>query len=227
MLKKILIMSFLLVTSQIVQASESSHWKLTITGKDKLEFGTEMLAGGLNIGWQTVLEFSIQDGQFKLGTGSAELLGEISPFSRPLAIFECQLTNGIFSNRNGKSFSTPHLRYKAFPVGGKIIGDTILLKPFLDYPGNYYAVLYQCETASELGSIWLERSPRVARELSKQQNAVTQVENGSYQVSIKEVKSILPGSEIELPLIDGLQFGFTEPNGIRKLHYVLSRIKQN
>lgn len=125
------------------------------------------------------------------------------------------------------SFSTPHLRYKAFPVAGRMVGDTIQLKPFLEYPGNYYAVLYRCETADELGSFWIERAPRIARELSKRQNTITKFEDGIYQAEIKEVKSIPPGPDIEIQLIDGLKFSVTEQYGLRKLEYSLTRVSQN
>ncbi len=224
---KILILILLIVSIPSVHAIENSRWLLTISGFDKLEFGTEKLAGGLNIEWKTLLEFSVRKGQFKVGTGKAEFIGDITGFSRPAEMFDCQLMNGTFSNRNGMSFSTPHLRYKSFPVTGRVIGNTIQLNPFLEYPGNYYAVLYRCKTANDLGAFWIDRSPRVARELSKRQNTITKLDEGIYQAEIKEVKSIPPGPEIEMQLIDGLKFSVTEQFGLRKLEYTLKRIIQD
>ena len=208
-------------------AIEDSRWILTIQGKDKVEFGTEQLAGGLNIHWQTKLEFTIQNDRFNQGTGTATFVGDITTFSRPAEMFDCKLVNGIFSNRNGISFSTPHLRYKAFPLTGKIVGDKIQLNPFLEYPGNYYAVLYQCETSNELGSFWIERSPRIARELSKRQDATITFEESIYRARIKEINSISPGPQMELPLIDGFKFSVTQQYGLRTLNYSLSRVSNN
>ncbi|MCP4076336.1 MAG: hypothetical protein GY744_09145 [Gammaproteobacteria bacterium] len=213
----------LIVSIPPVQAVENGRWKLTITGFDKIEFGTEKLAGGLNIHWQTELEFKIDDNRFIQGTGVARLLDDITTFSRPAEMFNCELVNGTFASRTGMSFSMPHLRYKAFPLAGKVMHDSVQLKPFLEYPGNYYAVLYQCETTNELGSFWVERSPRVARELSKRQNVMTKFEQGAYQANIKEVISISPGPQIEIPLIDGLSFSLSEQYGLRKLEYSLIR----
>ncbi|MBT3204120.1 MAG: hypothetical protein HOM14_11900 [Gammaproteobacteria bacterium] len=214
----------LIVSILPVQADENGRWKLTISGTDKIEFGTEKLAGGLNVQWKTVLEFKVENNRFLLGTGTAELVEEITTFSRPANMFDCQLVNGIFANRTGMSFSMPHLRYKAFPVAGKLLGKNIQLKPFLDYPGNYFAVLYRCETTNELGSFWLERSPRIAREMSKRQDTTTRFEAGIYQANIKEVKSIAPGPQLELPLIDGLSFSMSELYGLRLLEYSLNKM---
>lgn len=208
---------------QVVQAGDVSRWQLSISGIDQLEFGTQRLAGGVQIEWQTIIEFTLQDGQFKSGTGTSRLLNTIAPLSRPPDTFNCQLSKGIFSNRNGMSFSTPHLRYKAFPVSGKVNGESIQLNPYLEYPGNYYAVLYHCQTSNELGSFWIERSPRIAKELSKRQNTSTKFENDSYLADIKEVKSIPPGAEIEFPLINGFKLAFSEQSGLRKLEYRLEK----
>lgn len=223
----ILILILQSVSVTAVQATENGRWVLTISGADKLEFGTQSLAGGLNIKWTARLDMTIENGQFKQGSGTARLSSEISPFSRPAGMFDCKLTKGTFSNRNGLSFYTPHLRYKSFPVAGKIEGNSIQINSLLEYPGNYYAVLYQCETSHESGSIWIERSPRLAGELSKRQNTITQYVDGIYRARVKEVKSISPGPQIELPLIDGLKFSVTRQYGLRKLEYRLNRITQD
>lgn len=85
----VLTLILLIVSIPSAQAVENARWILTISGVDKLEFGTEKLAGGLHIEWQTMLEFSIQDGQFKMGTGKVEFVGDITGSSRPEDIFNC------------------------------------------------------------------------------------------------------------------------------------------
>ncbi len=156
------------------------RWQLEITGHDQLEFGTEHLAGGVRVDWQSVLDFFIEDGVFKQGTGTASLLPQINTVSRPEGMFECQQESGIFANNDGQSFSTPHLRYRAFPMLGEVKQANVRLYPHLDYPGNYYALLYRCKTGNALGSFWLENSPRIARELSKRQNAIVKVSDSTY-----------------------------------------------
>ena len=141
-------------------------------------------------------------------------------------MFDCHQVSGTFANNNGQSFSTPHLRYRSFPMQGRVIDTAIQLHPRLDYPGNYYAVLYACKTADALGSFWLERSPRIARELSKRQNARVETNGDEYSAHVKEVKNIAPGPELMFPLIDGLNFTVSQEHGMRKLQYLLERIKE-
>jgi hypothetical protein len=205
-------------------AEVNGRWQLAINGSDRLEFGTEHLAGGLTIKWKTVLEFNIKDNIFDKGTGTATLLPEITPYSRPIEMFDCKQEAGIFASNSGQSFAMPHLRYQAFPMLGKVDKNSIQLKPYLDYPGNYYAILYKCITDKEAGEFWIDRSPRVARELGKQQNAQVKLSEAVYSASIKEVKSVPPGPELEIQLIDGLQFSVTEEYGARQINYQLTRI---
>lgn len=218
---------FLILTIQLAHADINGRWKLTIAGQDQLEFGTEHMAGGLNIKWMSVLEFTIKHGLFVQGTGTARLQPEIDTTSRPAEMFDCNQVSGTFASNSGQSFSTPHLRYRSFPMLGKVIDQSIRLNPHLDYPGNYYAVLYECKTDNSLGSFWLEQSPRIARELSKRQNAIVKVNNLIYSAHIKEVKTIAPGPEIILPLSDGLNFSVTQEYGLRKLEYRLQRKPEN
>jgi hypothetical protein len=223
-LNKLLI--FLIIIIHQAYAIEDGRWQLTISGQDQLEYGTQMLAGGLNIGWESILEFSIKQGRFEQGTSTARLLPNMSAFSRPPEMFECAQVAGTFASRSGVSFSTPHLRYRAFPLNGKVVGDRVELNPYLEYPGNYYAILYQCSTQNELGDFWLERAPRVSRELGKRQDAHSKTEQGAFSVSIKELKSIPPGSKLEIPLIDGFKISMQQDMGGRLIEYQLRRIAE-
>lgn len=218
---------FLILIIQIAHAGDNGRWKLTIYGQDRLEFGTENMAGGLEIKWLSVLEFTLDRGVYAHGTGTARLLPGITSTSRPPEFFSCNQLSGTFANNSGQSFSTPHLRYRSFPMKGKVEGHSIVLRPHLDYPGNYYALLYECETSDERGSFWLEQSPRIARELSKRQNAILKVDDSIYRAQIKEVKTIEPGPEIILPLTDGLNFSVTQEYGLRKLEYRLQKISND
>lgn len=200
------------------------RWQLTIRGHDQLEFGTEHLAGGVLIDWISVLDFTIENGQFLVGSGTAQLLPGMTAVSRPAEVFECEQENGIFASNSGQSFSTPHLRYSAFPMVGRVRNNKVQLMPHLEYPGNYYALLYKCVTEDSLGSFWLDNSPRYARELSKRQNASMSTGDSRFSARIKEVKNIPPGPELILPLVDGLEFSLTQEHGMRKLDYSLRRI---
>lgn len=215
---------FLIIIIHQAYANNDGGWQLTISGQDRLEFGTQQLAGGLNIGWKSILEFHIKQGEFEQGTGIAQLLPNMSAYSRPEHEFSCTQETGTFASRSGVSFSTPHLRYQAFPLSGKISGERVQLIPYLDYPGNYYAILYQCASANMPGEFWLERAPRISRELGKRQNAHMNTKDGEFSVNIKEVKIIPPGLKLELPLIDGFSFSLEQDYGTRVIEYQLRRI---
>lgn len=214
----------LILIIQSVHADNDGRWQLTISGIDRLEFGTEHLAGGLQIQWLTTLEFTVSDDVFIHGTGTARLLPDITTYSRPDDLFDCTQVTGTFASNSGQSFSTPHLRYRSFPMLGKVSDNKIRLNPHIEYPGNYYAVLYECKTSNSQGSFWIDQSPRFARELSKRQNALVKQSGSIYSANIKEVKSIPPGPELVLPLVDGLSFSVTEEYGLRKLSYQLIRL---
>ncbi len=209
----------------VAHADRDGRWQLVISGQDRIEFGTEHLAGGLHIHWQTDLEFLIKHGRFVQGTGTAQLDSEITSYSRPESMFECNQIKGSFVSRNGILFATPHLRFQAFPVAGKVVEENIHLNPSLAYPGNYYAVLYKCLTRDDLGSFWLENSPRIARELGKRQDSTLKTGEDGYQASIREVKTIAPGPEIVLPLKEGFEFSLSEDYGLRQLNYRLQRLE--
>ncbi len=213
----------------IIQTSHAGdeldgRWQLSIEGRDRLEFGSELMAGGIELGWVTVLDFIIENKVFKLGSGKAELHPQITAYSRPEKVFSCHDVEGVFASRSGQSFSTPHLRYQSFPMVGKVESGLIHLTPFLDYPGNYYAVLYECTTGNPQGAWWMENSPRIARELGKRQNALVKVKGGDFSANVKEVKTIAPGPELSLPLVDGLEFSLTEEYGLRVMHYALKKL---
>ncbi len=224
MLKRFQYLIFFILSIQHAYADMDGRWQLIITGSDQLEYGTEFLAGGVTIPWQTILEFNIKNSRFDKGTGTARLLPDMTTHSRPEGMFDCQQEPGIFASNSGQSFTMPHLRYQAFPMLGEVKERNILLKPYLDYPGNYFAVLYECSTNDGRGSVWIERSPRIARELGKRQNSQSVIKDGIYSVNIKEVKNIPPGPELSFPLEDGYELMLTDEYGARKLHYHLTRI---
>jgi hypothetical protein len=60
--------------------------------------------------------------------------------------------------------------------------------------------------------------------LSKRQDALIKSESGSFQASIKEIRNIEPGPEVNLPLIDKLEFTLKENYGLRTLTYRLDRM---
>jgi len=200
------------------------QWQLKITGKDQLEYGTQKLAGGLLMSWQTVIDFEIQQGQFLQGSGKTNLLPEILPFSRPDNMFQCKSIAGVYATRSGRSVEMPRLRYQGFPVAGEVVQNKVRLVPYIEYPGNHYAVMYQCETSDGLGEFWQDSAPRIATELSKRQNAISTFNGQVYSVKVKEVKNLPPGVELTIPLQSGWQIELNREYGARQVEYQLIKL---
>jgi hypothetical protein len=229
--RKVLILLIVAMTPAALSAAPGpvdGRWLLRIDGRDQLEFGLENLAGGIRVQWRSELEFTVESGQFLRGSGRAELLPDIEAVSRPAGFFDCAPSEGVFANRSGQSFDMPHLRYRSFPMRGELRRQNeawrVILRPDLKYPGNYIAVMYRCSTGDEQGALWLEASPRVARELGKRQNAEREQGIGRFGVSVKEVKTLPPGPLLELPLQDGLEFTLESEYGMRRVVYRLQRL---
>lgn len=216
-------------STNIKADSVDGQWEFVINGKDNLEFGTQFLAGGLTVSWTTTLLFTVKNGQFLLGTGKAQLHSNIEAFSRPEHTFTCDKIPGTYVSKNGLIFETPHLRYVSFPVSGqtqlKKKGEPIMMKLVhgMDYPGNYYGVLFECKTDKALGKNWLEQSPRVSKEKASRQSIDTKKENGFYIAKVKQVKSVAPGPELEIPLIDRWEMTLSDSFGESSLNYKLFR----
>lgn len=207
-------------------ADSDGRWRLTLDGSDRLAFGTRILAGGIIIGWQSVLEFQIRDGAFVQGSGRSRIVGDESPYSRPEGMFQCVQERGTFAAAGGKLSSTPHLRYRAFPVEGAVeAGDTVHLVPMMDFPGNYVAAIYRCETRNTLGDIWTARGDLVGRELGLRQNSSVELEAGVYSARVKEVRQISPDGELRLPLREGWRGEWGDARLGRVVALTLERIE--
>jgi len=224
----LLIVAMMPTALSAAPGSPDGRWLLRIEGRDQLEFGLENLAGGIRVRWRSELEFTIESGRFLRGSGRAELLPDIEAVSRPPGFFDCAPSEGVFANRSGQSFEMPHLRYRSFPMRGRLEQRDgawrVILEPDLKYPGNYIAVMYRCSTGNAQAALWLEASPRVARELGKRQNAEVARDSDRFSVSVKEVKTLPPGPLLELPLQMGLEFTLESEYGMRRVVYRLQRL---
>lgn len=227
-----LIICFLFLMGSSHADSIDGDWALSIKGKDNLEFGTQFLAGGLILNWTTTLLFSIKDGQFVLGTGLAELSSNITSFSRPENLIKCKTSSGTYVSQNGQIFKTPHLRYIRFPVSGqaqlKKMNSPIMMKLVhgMEYPGNYYGVLFECKTKDGLGQAWLDQGPKVSKEKASRQSIETQIVNGFYIAKVKQVKAVAPGPELIIPMINHWQMTLSDSFGESTLQYQLTHKKK-
>lgn len=210
--------------------SLNGDWELKITGQDKLEFGTQFLSSGVIVNWQVNLLFSIENEQFKTGTAFAELDKEIQQFSLPEKTFTCQKEEGSYVSKSGQIFQTPHLRYKRFPITAVVKPlingiQNIFIQHGMDYPGNYYGLLFECKTEHDFGKNWLQQGPRNSKERGSRQSIHTSFDGQSYKVKIKQVKEIAPGSKLEIPLINHWSMIQNSTFDDTKLKFELLKVK--
>ena len=184
-----------------------------------------MLTAGLEQDWEVVIDFQVTNNQFDLGTGNATLLGEPVPLSRPEGMFQCQSTDGVYLDRGLHEVSTPHIRYSGFPVAGQVRNGQVLLKPDVQYIGNFIAMMYECSTSNILGDVWHDRGRLSTLERAKRLDAKRSVENGEYRVKVKELQFVEPRGEFEIPLQHGLEIRLTDQASYAVKTFRLMKIK--
>jgi hypothetical protein len=185
------------------------RWRLVISGHNTFVYGDQILAAGLRIPWEVVIDFSIADGQYRLGQGSAQWLPEVSSYSHPPGWFRCELNDGTYLDRSLNLQDTPWVRYQAFPVAGAVEGGEVVLRADLDASGNYLALTYQCDSDNPAAVEWFTFASRGRQEQGRRQDAVQSTEGDHRHVEIREVGALPPRGTLRLPLREGwfLQVG--------------------
>jgi hypothetical protein len=179
------------------------RWRLTISGHMTFVYGDRILAGGLRIRWETVIDFSVGDGQYRLGQGRSRWMPPAESYSKPPGWFRCELTDGTYLDRSLSLQDTPWVRYQAFPVAGAVDDGQIVLRADLDATGNYLALTYRCESRNPAAEDWFAFASRGRQEQGRRQDAVRQVEGDYRSVQIREVGPLPPAGTLTMPLRAG------------------------
>lgn len=201
-------------------------WRLTLSGHHTYFFGDVNYGGGLRIPWEVVIEFGIVDGAYGYGNGRARWIDDIRAVSGPADWFDCRKVNGTYLDRNLNLHETPRVRLGAFPVAGAVHDGRVRLQPGYAPPGNYLAVTYECETDNPAADSWFGFAERGKQVHGKRQDIETR-QRGAYQwVRVREVESIPPAGEIDLPLQDGWAFEQGSETGRRRVLMQLELVEQ-
>lgn len=115
-------------TARQVTLSNKEKWRLSIFQRNDLFFGDSYLYGGVTARVRTDIDFEIEDGQYKSGSGKA-MFASIKPISYPGGVFDCIV-------------ETYSMDKTAFKVSGKVVGQSVTLQ----VPANKYSVKYNCVT---------------------------------------------------------------------------------
>lgn len=184
----------------------ADHWKLTIDGHHRFVFGEPVLNGYVQIPWHVELKFSIDQGRFVSGAGSARWVDRVSSGGVPQGWFSCELLSGSYLDASLHLREMPRLRFSGFPLAGKVEQGILYLRAGYEQPGNYLAVRYGCHTDQPGAGNWFTFAARAHDELGLRQDAQTRESAGRREALISEVKIIPPSDALTLPLQEGWYF---------------------
>jgi len=200
------------------------QWRLVISGHHSFLFGDHILAAGLRIPWETIIEFRIRDGAYVVGNGETHWGPEVVDYSRPANWFRCRLSTGTFLDRGLHLRETPWVRLPRFPVAGEVHGQQVTLVPGFDSAGNYLAVTYHCENREPAANNWFTYAERGRKEGGWRQDAITAEADGVRSVEVKEVRSLPPEGPLTLPLQSGPVITLGDDQAPSSASYRLERL---
>lgn len=215
----------LLVAGSASARSPDGRWQLEISGEHSFIFGETGFGGGVRIPWEVVIEFDVSDGEYLLGSGSARWLGREEQLSRPGGWFDCRQVEGTYLDSNLALHETPRVRFAGFPVAGELRDGRVLLQPAYGPPGNYLAVTYECVTENPIADNWFAVARRGKQVMGKRQDAETSVDGARRVARIREVVSLPPESQLDLPLQDGWIFSLGTDDSASLVTYELRRLE--
>lgn len=184
----------------------ADQWKLTIDGHHRFVFGEPVLNGYVQIPWHVELNFSVEQGRFLSGSGTAGWVNRVSSASVPQDWIACELLAGSYLDAGLNLREMPRLRFSGFPLAGRLEQGVLYLRPGYDQPGNYLAVRYGCRSEQAGAGNWFTFAARARDELGLRQDAQTREAGDQREAWISEVKMIPPSDELVLPLQDGWYF---------------------
>lgn len=216
----------LLWTQSVALAADvDGHWQLRLSGHNDFFFGEGGFGGGIRMPWEVIIQFTIDNGEFYVGSGNARWLDKVSGLSGPQGWFDCHQVAGSYLDSNLTMHQTPRVRFAAFPVAGELDGERIRLQPGYNAPGNYLALTYECQSEDAIADNWFARAELGKQILGKRQDAETW-RNGMNQVArVREVIGLPPESSVELPLQDGWTFSQGSTDASTEVVYELKRIE--
>jgi hypothetical protein len=187
-------------------ADVDARWELSISGHNSYLFGEPGLGGGLRIPWEVVIQFQVEAGEYRIGSGRARWLDRVVPLSQPPGWFSCRQVAGTYLDSNLALHETPRVRFAGFPVAGEVRDARVVLQPGYRPPGNYLAVTYECTTENPRAYNWFPLGERGKQILGKRQDTERTQDGDRQHVRVREVASLPPEGSIELPLEDDWSF---------------------
>ncbi len=208
----------------VAASGVDGRWQLGISGHQSFVFGDARFGGGVWIPWEVMIRFEVRDGEYLLGSGSARWRGDERSVSWPDGWFSCAQVEGTYLDSNLELHQTPRVRFTGFPVAGRVHDGRILLRPGYSPPGNYLAVTYECLTENPAADNWFLFAERGKQVFGRRQDAETWRDGGHMVARVREVGTLPPESELDLPLEDGWTFSQGAGEDLRSLTLRLQRL---
>ena len=152
-------------------------------------------------------------------------MDQVVPLSYPRGLFECDRVDGSYLDSNLALHDTPHVRFAAFPVAGSLRDRRVQLQPGYSSPGNYLAVTYECASANPIADNWFTVAERGKQVLGKRQDAETRRDTAGQVARVREVATLPPEYQLDLPLQDGWTFSRGSDDGATLVTYELRRLE--
>lgn len=219
------ILCLLLVTIPASAADNNGDWQLKINGTSLFFYGSVMLTAGLEQDWEILMDFTIKNGQFDVGSGKSRLVGDPRSVSKPEEMFSCRSIAGSYMNSSLKEVTMPHIRYQGFPVSGQLLGKQLTLSPALHDIGNFISLIFECKTTNSLADVWEDFGDRNIHDRGKRLGVDKFHEGDVFRIVGKEIQFVEPRGDIELPLIDGLLLKRDNQTQLSTVRYELRKIR--
>lgn len=195
-------------TTRPVKLVKREKWRVTWKGWDTLYFGSGLLAGGIKPYWEVRVDFIIEDGKYKEGTGTARFI-KFEPHSHPPGVYDCEPMKGYALDAQLNQHPTPYIEVPNFSVPGSSNGASATLQLPKE---NFYLVDYYCVMDSD----------RAKEALGAQFGKLTakdMVKHSSKYKSIEKHGRQLPWGTRTIPLQHGFKQNFGETKSM-DAHFV-------
>jgi hypothetical protein len=179
-------------TARPVKLVNQQKWRVTWIGWDTLYFGGNILAGGIKPYWEVRVDFIIEDGKYKQGTGAARFI-KFEQHSHPPGVYDCEPMKGYAIDAQLNKHPTPYIEIPSFSVPGSSNSSSATLQLPKE---NFYLVDYYCVMDSD----------RAKEALGAQFGKLTakdMVKHSSKYKSIDKHGRPLPWGTKTIPLQDG------------------------
>lgn len=163
---------------------KEERWRFTIDGWNTLYFGGNFLAGGLRVYIRLSVDFTIKDGRYAGGSGTASFTKFVN-HTKPAGVYQCDPIKGTYLDKKLGQHQVPFIRYRTFGVPGSASSTSASLNLPLE---NDYAVRFDCLMDTDAAAV-----------AGIPQKTI----NSARKHVLQKDVNVMPGGTKSIPLIGG------------------------